>query len=142
MFHDCGMFDKTNTVNPSGCVGSVRYFENIRPNTGLSKTFANLFVSRANTEDVSAADIIAMGAVVAIRHCGGPSIPYFGGRLDQPLTEAARFSQNPGRLPLPSDSFLEISAKFLKMGLDGHEMAAAGNYKLMFSSIIFFNKVI
>ena len=33
-------------------------------------------------DDITVADVIALGTVVAVGACGGPKIPYRGGRID------------------------------------------------------------
>jgi catalase (peroxidase I) len=123
MFHDAGMFDQGDNNNPSGAVGSVRFYQNHPLNQGLEGSFGNNFISQQNAGNVSAADMIAMSGVVGVRHCGGPSIPFMGGRQDQSQAEANRFRRNPDRLPGPEDSFGTVGRKFDRMGINGEEWA-------------------
>ena len=122
------MFDRNNNQNPSGAVGSVRFFADHPANGGLAGTFGNLFVSAANADGVSAADMIAMSGMVAVTHCGGPKIPFAGGRIDQTQEFARQNPGNPNRLPFPADSFSQVIAKFQRMGLSPIEQALLSKF--------------
>ncbi|KAJ7454330.1 heme peroxidase [Mycena galericulata] len=64
---------------------------------------------------VSMADIIAMGALNAVIGCGGPVIPYRGGRLD--ATEAG-----PATVPEPQQDLASHIASFKRQGFNETEM--------------------
>jgi catalase (peroxidase I) len=129
------MFDRNNNQNPSGAVGSVRFFSDHPANGGLAGTFGNLFVSPANANGVSAADMIAMAGMVAVTHCGGPKIPFAGGRIDQTQAVARQNPGNPNRLPFPSETFQQVMAKFERMGLSGVEQALLSMISLSIVSL-------
>ncbi|KAF8061773.1 heme peroxidase [Lyophyllum atratum] len=66
---------------------------------------------------VPLADIIAMGAVLAVASCGGPVIPYRAGRRD--AKEAG-----PATVPEPQDSLESHIASFKNQGFTQEEMIA------------------
>jgi hypothetical protein len=68
---------------------------------------------------LSKADIIAIGAVVAIKHCGGPIVPFRSGRLDVPKN-----TQNNVTV-MPTDPFMsldQLKVAFYNMGLTPAQM--------------------
>ena len=71
---------------------------------------------RANA---SKADVIQLAGIVAIRHCGGPNIPFKSGRQDNNQSSPHVV----GRLPDPLDRISRVKQKFARMGFTPVEMA-------------------
>jgi len=69
----------------------------------------------ANRLTIADADIIAMGVTWGVSSCGGPSIPFRGGRRD--ATAAGR----PG-VPEPFQDLATHTEKFRQQGLSATEM--------------------
>ena len=124
ILHDAGTFSTSDKLNPAGSTGAVRFHLNHPANGGLEGTFASEFVTTIAARGVSASDIIALGGLVAVKHCGGPDIPFIGGRIDDLSTKACQFPDTPNRLPFPMENFSQTHVKFQRMGLTGEEMAA------------------
>ncbi|PFH51753.1 hypothetical protein AMATHDRAFT_58608 [Amanita thiersii Skay4041] len=79
-FHDMSTYDASNGTG--GLDSSITYELNRPENFGLGfvntqsdfENFPNKYVSRS--------DVIALGAIMAVATCGGPTIPFRGGRVD------------------------------------------------------------
>ncbi|KAF8170340.1 heme peroxidase [Mycena galopus ATCC 62051] len=80
---------------------------------GFNNTL-NVLTVHANRY-VSIADIIALGAVMAYENCGGPEIPYRGGRVDAQEPNAAG-------VPQPQDTLDTHIADFARQGFTQTEM--------------------
>ncbi|KAF9448021.1 L-ascorbate oxidase [Macrolepiota fuliginosa MF-IS2] len=114
-FHDMA----THNVDDGsgGLDGSIVYELGRSENFGLGfnqtltdfETFPNKYVSRA--------DIIALGAVFATATCGGPLIPFRGGRVD---------TWTPGTTgtPEPQQDLDTLKESFRKQGFSNTEMIA------------------
>ena len=57
------------------------------------------------------ADLIVMSAILSVKACGGPSIPFYAGRLDASTYNPAT------KLPSSGEEFVVIKGKFTRMGL-------------------------
>eukprot|EP00835_Amoeboradix_gromovi_P000885 NODE_33_length_32023_cov_0.217579.p16 type:complete len:204 gc:universal NODE_33_length_32023_cov_0.217579:28272-28883(+) len=79
MWHDFGTYSRVD--NTGGLDGSIIYELGRLENTRLDTPTYNL-ANKANTYGVSLSDTIALAAIIAIRKCGGPKIPFFYGRED------------------------------------------------------------
>lgn len=64
---------------------------------------------------LAGADIIALGAVFAVATCGGPIIPYRGGRLDS-------WTAGPTGVPEPQQDIQTHTSQFQKSGFNPSEM--------------------
>ncbi|MCJ1271596.1 hypothetical protein MMC22_011498 [Lobaria immixta] len=83
-FHD---FATANVAAGTGGVDASVGFETARPeNTGPGIPDSLFFFSFFVNAKTSMADLIALGAVISIKSCGGPLVPLRGGRVD--ATEA------------------------------------------------------
>ncbi|KAJ7185156.1 heme peroxidase [Mycena haematopus] len=80
---------------------------------GFNNTL-NVLLVHANRY-VSVADVIALGAIMAFENCGGPEIPFRGGRVDAAGPNA------PG-VPQPQDSLDTHIADFARQGFTQTEM--------------------
>ncbi|KAJ3576656.1 hypothetical protein NP233_g302 [Leucocoprinus birnbaumii] len=112
-FHDMATH---NVDDGTGGLDGSLVYELERPeNFGLGfnqtatdfETFPNKYVSRA--------DIFALGAVFAVATCGGPVIPYRGGRVD--VWQAGGFGT-----PQPHEDLDTLKEEFRKQGFSNTEM--------------------
>jgi hypothetical protein len=71
------------------------------------------------TDDITLADLIALGATLAVQSCSGPTIPYYYGR------ETAAGAAPEGMVPEPQHETSAHVAKFARMGFNTQEMIAA-----------------
>jgi L-ascorbate peroxidase len=103
-------------------------------NRGLD-SFAPQFVEAAKKQGASDADIIQLAGVVSIKHCGGPNIPFVGGRRDN-------LNPNPivvDRLPGRKEKYESIKAKFRSQGITPEEMVALGRFYSKCYLVLFLN---
>ena len=115
-FHEASTFDPDSLV-PAGTDGSLVGTLNATQNAGLNNTLANRFVP--NRENISDADLLALGGIVSVKHCGGPNIPFRGGRKD-----TASFDHSiVNRIPDGNASLLTVKSVFKRMGLDPIDLA-------------------
>jgi L-ascorbate peroxidase len=108
---------------PGGADGSVQHLANVGGNRGLD-SFAPQFVEAAKKEGVSDADIIQLAGIVSIKHCGGPNIPFIGGRRDNKNPNPIVVDRLPGR----KEKYEAIKAKFISQGITPEEMVALGAF--------------
>ncbi|KAF8207358.1 heme peroxidase [Mycena galopus ATCC 62051] len=100
-----------------GLDGSIRFLEEMaRPEDagdGFQNTI-NVLAGQSNRY-VSIADVVALGAVIAVENCGGPEIAFRGGRVDATEPNA------PG-VPQPQESLDSHIASFARQGFTQTEM--------------------
>ncbi|KAJ3334064.1 hypothetical protein HDU76_011588 [Blyttiomyces sp. JEL0837] len=115
VFHDAGTFSQAD--GSGGADGSLVNEGNHTENMGLLQSIASRFVPHHNESfslTISDADLIHLGGVVTVRHCGGPEIPFRAGRKDVPKGT----QNNITRLPSdPGAPLSEVQAVFERMGL-------------------------
>ncbi|KAF7342732.1 Peroxidase [Mycena sanguinolenta] len=112
-YHD--MATHNATTGTGGMDASIA-FEFTRPQdvgVGMIESLVDFLV--APNEYVGMADVIAMGAINAVIGCGGPVIPYRGGRVD--ATEAG-----PATVPEPQQDLASHIASFQAQGFNQTEM--------------------
>ncbi|KAJ6463796.1 heme peroxidase [Mycena vitilis] len=98
-----------------GLDGSI-FFETARSENvgaGMNNTLSDF--STYPNKYVSRADIIAIGTVFAVSTCGGPVIPFRGGRVDANVA-------SPSSVPDPRDSLDSLTNNFAKQGFNVSEM--------------------
>jgi catalase (peroxidase I) len=120
VFHDSGTWDPKD--RSGGADGTIRLDTRqgiFDPNRGIPAAIASKFVSPALVSQASHADVIAMAGVVAVKHCGGPDIPFQGGRQDKPVLN---LKLHPDRLPNPLGSYQTNLAKMRRLGLTDREI--------------------
>ncbi|TFK86856.1 heme peroxidase [Polyporus arcularius HHB13444] len=112
-YHDMA----THNVNDgTGGLDASIQFELDRPENagdGFDNTIG--FLTHGINRYVSVADIFALGAATAVEQCGGPKVPFRGGRIDATAAGA------PG-VPEPQDSLESHIASFAKQGFNQTEM--------------------
>ncbi|RDB27077.1 hypothetical protein Hypma_004982 [Hypsizygus marmoreus] len=113
-FHDAGSHDAANGVG--GIDGSFLYEMNYEENNGVFGSATMQQYRTIQERTVSLADIIVLGAITAIGSCGGPVIPFLGGRID------AKGPVTPGFLPSPGQTLATHQAQFARMGFSNKEM--------------------
>ncbi|KXN91499.1 Putative L-ascorbate peroxidase 6 [Leucoagaricus sp. SymC.cos] len=114
-FHDMATHNADD--GSGGLDGSIVYELGRSENFGLGfnqtlidfETFPNKYVSRA--------DVIALGGVFAVATCGGPIIPFRGGRVD--TWTAGGFGT-----PEPQQDLATLTESFRKQGFSSTEMIA------------------
>ncbi|KAJ7901363.1 heme peroxidase [Mycena leptocephala] len=100
-----------------GMDGSIRFAEEQARAENAGDGFGNtvgILFGQVNRY-ISVADALAMGAVMAYEHCGGPEIAFRGGRVD------AVGPNNPG-VPEPEQSLDSHIASFARQGFTQTEM--------------------
>lgn len=114
-FHDMITHDAEDGTG--GLDGSIWFELDRSPNGGnaFNNTFG--FFSGFYSIRASAADLLAMSVVVATAGCGGPKIPFRGGRID--ASEAG-----PEGVPEAHTSLDDTLGAFEKAGLNRSEMIA------------------
>ncbi|KAF5376378.1 hypothetical protein D9757_008674 [Collybiopsis confluens] len=80
-------------------------------------TGGNDFVGQVQAPFFGMADIIALGAVLAVAGCGGPVVPFSAGRID--ATEAG-----PATVPEPQQDLASHTESFRRQGFTPSEMIA------------------
>ncbi|KAJ7910402.1 heme peroxidase [Mycena leptocephala] len=100
-----------------GMDGSIRFSEEQARPEDIGDGFQNtLAVLKAQSNRyVSIADVLALGAVIAVENCGGPEIAFRGGRVDATEPNA------PG-VPQPQESLDSHIASFARQGFTQIEM--------------------
>ena len=123
-FHDAGTWDPKDANGQfGGADGTLTTMTDAGEHSGLMGSTADLFArvaAKINIDSVSKADTIAMAGQIAVKHCGGPDIPYRGGRIDGSLQMRHLLS----KLPLPSDCIDTIKLKFRRMEFTNGEIVA------------------
>ncbi|KAJ7059847.1 heme peroxidase [Mycena amicta] len=112
-YHDMATHD--STTGTGGLDASI-VFEFDRSQdigVGMLESLVDFLV--APNEYVGMADVIAMGAINAVAGCGGPVIPFRGGRID--ATEAG-----PATVPEPQQDLASHIASFKSQGFNETEM--------------------
>jgi hypothetical protein len=128
-FHDVGTWDPADPTNKGGASGNLIYTLDEPDNAGLDNTLANQRINGRQNYNISNADLIALGGAVTVTHCGGPKIPFRGGRVDVDIskTPVSTLRSNMARLPGSMDSYATVKSKMLRMGFSYADIAALGN---------------
>ncbi|KAF7349744.1 Peroxidase [Mycena sanguinolenta] len=102
-----------------GLDASIRFAEEQARAENVGDGFGNTLgvLTGFSTRYVSVADTLALGMVIAVEFCGGPQIPFRGGRVD------ATEPNLPG-VPEPEQTLDSHIAAFAKQGFTQDEMIA------------------
>ncbi|KAJ7225026.1 heme peroxidase [Mycena rebaudengoi] len=114
-YHDMATYNMNDGTG--GLDASIRFGEEQARAENVGDGFINTIdaVSAGSNRHVSIADTIAVGAIMALENCGGPEIPFRGGRVD------ADGPNSPG-VPEPQDSLDSHTAAFARQGFTQTEM--------------------
>ncbi|KAH0583581.1 Putative L-ascorbate peroxidase 6 [Termitomyces sp. J132] len=112
-FHDMATHDASNGTG--GLDGSIAYELDRAENFGAGFTSTLSDFQVYPNKYVSRADIIAIAAVFAVSTCGGPRIPYRGGRVD--VWQAGPFG-----VPQPQENLQTHIGMFARQGFTTAEM--------------------
>ncbi|KAG6860325.1 hypothetical protein C0995_012683 [Termitomyces sp. Mi166 len=114
-YHDMS----THDINDgSGGLDASIAFELDRPqNVGQGMTSSLNDFTLLMSPYLSLADLIAMGAALGVASCGGPVIPYRGGRIDATVA-------GPATVPEPDQDLQTHIASFNRQGFTQTEMIA------------------
>ncbi|KAJ7476877.1 L-ascorbate oxidase [Mycena galericulata] len=114
-YHDMATHDVATGLG--GLDGSIGFETNRPENIGSAFNETVLFFRQLQTKTSSFSDLLAMGVVLAIKNCAGPSIPFRSGRID--AAEAG-----PPGVPQPQESLQTHIAEFARQGFNATEMIA------------------
>jgi hypothetical protein len=114
--------DRSNTSNPGGPDATLVFTTNATENMGLQDTIADRFVPDKSL--ASKADLIALGGVISVKHCGGPDIPFRGGRMD--VAPENVILGNTQRIPGGNEAYPSVKAKMIRMGFSPVDIAVLG----------------
>ncbi|KAJ7344030.1 heme peroxidase [Mycena albidolilacea] len=114
-YHD--MATHNNVDGTGGMDASIRFPEEQARVENVADGFNNTvrIVGPAANRYVSLADVLALAAITAIENCGGPSIPFRGGRIDAAAPNA------PG-VPQPQEDLATHTATFKRQGFSKTEI--------------------
>ncbi|KAJ7620424.1 heme peroxidase [Roridomyces roridus] len=114
-YHDMATFNVTSGTG--GMDASIRFADEQARPENVGDAFSNTVAQLGGTPDryVSMADVLANAAISAMENCGGPEIPFRGGRLDAGEANA------PG-VPQPQDDLDATVASFARQGFTQTEM--------------------
>jgi L-ascorbate peroxidase len=116
-FHDAGTWSP-GTDNPAGLDSSLMSFLDNNLHSGLKESVAPNFVQNRAVQ-MTNSDKIALGAQVAMTHCGGPKIPFKVGRKDttKPTTPI-------GLIPSGESTLDQTRVHFKRMGWTNEDIVA------------------
>ncbi|KAJ7218225.1 heme peroxidase [Mycena haematopus] len=114
-YHDMATYNSATGLG--GLDGSISFETNRPENIGSAFNTTVTFFAPLSTKRVSFSDALALGVILAIKNCAGPSIPFRPGRID--ATEAG-----PPGVPQPQESLETHIAEFARQGFNATEMIA------------------
>ncbi|KAJ7618546.1 heme peroxidase [Roridomyces roridus] len=112
-YHDMATHDSATGLG--GLDGSIGYETDRPENVGTAFNTTMSFFNVLQTSHFSFSDILSLGVTLAIKNCGGPSIPFRPGRID--ATEAG-----PPGVPQPTESLETHVSEFARQGFNATEM--------------------
>ncbi|KAK2466683.1 hypothetical protein APHAL10511_000941 [Amanita phalloides] len=112
-FHDMSTHDSTKGTG--GLDASIAFELNLPGNFGLGFTDTQSDFESFPNKYVSRSDIIALGVVFALSTCGGPLLPYRGGRVDA-------LGAGAGGPPEPQQDLQTHIQMFARMGFNTSQM--------------------
>ncbi|KAJ7262356.1 heme peroxidase [Mycena rebaudengoi] len=114
-YHD--MATHNSSDGTGGLDASIRLAEEKGRNDNFGDTFSNALtlLIPESTRYVSVADVIALAVRISVEKCGGPVVPFRGGRVD------AMVPNSPG-VPAPREPLDSHIAAFAKQGFTPQEM--------------------
>ncbi|KAF8177799.1 heme peroxidase [Mycena galopus ATCC 62051] len=113
VYHDVATHD--NKTGTGGLDASIAFELDRAENIGVGMRATLVDFLDTPNEHVGMADVLAMGAINAVISCGGPIIPFRGGRID--ATEAG-----PATVPQPQQDLTSHTAAFARQGFNATEM--------------------
>ncbi|KAF9077113.1 heme peroxidase [Rhodocollybia butyracea] len=114
-YHDMSTHDIDNGLG--GLDASIQ-FELDRPQNvgeGMAASLNDFSEVLINSPFFGTADVIALGAILAVATCGGPFIPFRAGRIDATVA-------GPATVPQPQESLATHTEDFRQMGFNATEM--------------------
>ncbi|KAI2623343.1 heme peroxidase [Hypoxylon sp. NC1633] len=114
-FHDMATTTDLENVRAGGLDGSLQYELTSSDNLGPGFNTTLQFMADYYTSRSGVADLIALGVYYSVRSCGGPVVPFSGGRVDA-------VAAGPIGVPLPQNTAFTFEQQFLRMGFNKTEM--------------------
>ncbi|KAI0320315.1 heme peroxidase [Amylostereum chailletii] len=114
-YHDMATADVATGIG--GIDASIAFETDRAENVGNAFNASFNFFAGFQNKYVSMSDLIALGAVVAVKQCSGPAIPLRVGRID------ATSAGDPG-VPEPQQDLASHTASFAKQGFNQTDMIA------------------
>ncbi|KAJ7775683.1 heme peroxidase [Mycena maculata] len=114
-YHDMATYNSTTGLG--GLDGSIGFETNRPENVGSAFNTTVSFFAPLQTAQTSFSDLLALGVILAIKNCAGPSVAFRPGRID--ATEAG-----PPGVPQPQESLQTHIAEFARQGFNATEMIA------------------
>ncbi|ESK85612.1 wsc domain containing protein [Moniliophthora roreri MCA 2997] len=115
-FHDMITHDKDSGT---GGLDASLIYELDRPENegvaGINDTFG--FFASFHNPRASMSDLVALGVYASVKECGGPTVPFRGGRIDAT-------GPGPAGVPEPSTNLETTTARFAKAGFSREDMIA------------------
>ncbi|KAG6856461.1 hypothetical protein H0H87_004321 [Tephrocybe sp. NHM501043] len=112
-FHDMAAYDASNGTG--GIDGSIAYELDRSENFGVGFTSTLSDFGVYPNKYVSRGDVIALGAIFGVATCGGPIIPFRGGRVDA-------WAAGPTGVPEPQQDLQTHKDMFSRAGFTTAEM--------------------
>ncbi|KAJ7062950.1 heme peroxidase [Mycena amicta] len=112
-YHDSATFDVNTGLG--GLDASIGFETNRPQNVGSAMNDSLVFFAAFQSKTSTMADVIALSTILAIKSCGGPSIPFRAGRIDAE-------SAGPETVPEPQQDLASHIASFESQGFNVTEM--------------------
>ncbi|KAJ6553949.1 WSC domain-containing protein [Mycena vulgaris] len=112
-YHDMATYDTETGLG--GLDASIGFETDRGQNIGRGMNDSLVFFAAFQSKNSSMADVIALSVILAIKNCGGPSIPFRAGRVDAEVP-------GPATVPEPQQDLASHTASFARQGFNVTEM--------------------
>ncbi|KAK7053899.1 peroxidase [Favolaschia claudopus] len=112
-YHDTATHDIETGLG--GLDASIGFETGRQQNVGRGMNDSLVFFGAFQSRNSSMADVIALSVILAIKNCGGPSIPFRAGRIDAE-------SAGPETVPEPQQDLESHASSFAHQGFNVTEM--------------------
>ncbi|KAJ7914695.1 heme peroxidase [Mycena leptocephala] len=112
-YHDMATYSTETGLG--GLDASIGFETDRAQNVGTSMNTSLLFFGAFQSKTSSMADVMALGVILAMKNCGGPSIPFRVGRIDAEVG-------GPETVPEPHQDLAAHTASFALQGFNITEM--------------------
>ncbi|KAF7343906.1 Peroxidase [Mycena venus] len=112
-YHDMATYSTETGLG--GLDASIGFETDRAQNIGTAMNTSLLFFGAFQSKTSSMADVIALSVILAVKNCGGPSIPFRAGRIDAETS-------GPETVPEPQQDLASHTASFALQGFNVTEM--------------------